>query len=61
MAQAVEDTTSLQPSAHGLPEPEDRIVRELDVYLCNGELGAGTQASRLCQPGAAAAAPPAQQ
>ncbi|PSC72452.1 DNA-directed RNA polymerase III subunit RPC5 [Micractinium conductrix] len=43
---AAPEGTSLQvPSKTpaGLPGDGDRVVRELDVYLCNGELGGGTQ------------------
>lgn len=37
------ETAAPSATAPGLPKDTDRIVRELDVYLCNGELGAGTQ------------------
>lgn len=42
---APSETAAPSSTAPGLPKDTDRIVRELDVYLCNGELGAGTQAS----------------
>ena len=43
---ALPDTTSVQPSeTQGPPDASDRIVRELDVYVVNGELGSGTQVS----------------
>jgi len=50
MAQLPADTTSLQvPSeADGLPDASDRVVRELDVHLVNGELGSATQVRRAC-------------
>lgn len=35
--------SSLEPSAADTSPHTDRIVRELDVYVCNGALGAGTQ------------------
>lgn len=38
--------SSLEPSVAGGPplaEGGDRVVRELDVFVCNGALGAGTQ------------------
>lgn len=49
------DATSALPSetaatAQGLPADTDRIVRELDVYLCNGELGGGTQVREGARP-----------
>ena len=57
MAQVPMDTTSLQvPSEHGLPDASDRVVRELDVYVMNGELGSGAQVRRASL--AAAASPP---
>lgn len=45
MAQPREATPSVLPSETigALPGDDDRIVRELDVYVCNGELGGGTQ------------------
>ena len=44
---ALEGTALPVPSKTpaGVPGVGDRVVRELDVYLCNGELGGGTQAS----------------
>ena len=58
MAQVPAKTTSLQvPSeADGLPDASDRVVRELDVYLVNGELGSATQVRRGLLGSAAAAA-----
>ena len=54
----VEDTTAPLPSATtGLGDPDDKVVRELDVYLCNGELGAqASGAGRGTRRQAAAAA-----
>ncbi|EFN57906.1 hypothetical protein CHLNCDRAFT_141955 [Chlorella variabilis] len=41
------DSTTVVPTeTHGLPGEDDKIVRELDVYLLQGELGQGTQARR---------------
>jgi hypothetical protein len=42
MEQVMHDTTTVQPSTSmGLPEEDDKVVRELDVYLCSSELGSG--------------------
>lgn len=49
MSVAAEDLPST--SAPGLPGSEDRIVRELDVYLCSSvQLAAGTQTVLLQSP-----------
>jgi hypothetical protein len=47
MAAKAPESTTVQPSeTHGgLPDEDDKIVRELDVYLLHNELGQGTQAS----------------
>ena len=56
MAQVPAETTSLQvPSSEdGLPDASDRVVRDLDVYLVNGELSG----AQVCSRGSAWAPPP---
>lgn len=45
MGDALPQSTTVQPSEsqQGVPDESDRIVRELDVYVVNGELGSGAQ------------------